>query len=57
MTGYRRDQKAAEQARKARNEYAREWRARNREKVRIYNATYWQRKAAQNGKATTTEGG
>ena len=49
-------QTAQEAARQARNAYAREWRAKNRDKVRQYNETYWARKAAQNGEETTTEG-
>lgn len=57
MTGYRKDQKAAEKAREARNAYAKNWRAMNRDKVRQYNQNYWLKKAAaQNGQATTTEG-
>ena len=48
---------AENQAREARNAYAREWRARNRDKVKKYNETYWQKKAAaQNGKTAATEG-
>lgn len=48
---------SANQAREARNAYARAWRAKNRDKVRKYNETYWQKKAAaQNGEAATTEG-
>lgn len=44
------------QAREARNAYARAWRARNRDKVKQYNNSYWQRKAAQNGEAAAAEG-
>ena len=45
------------QVREARNAYAREWRAKNRDKVRQYNADYWARKAARdNGEEITTEG-
>ena len=44
------------QARNARNAYAREWRARNRDKVKQYNAAYWLKKAAQNGETATAEG-
>lgn len=33
------------QAREARNAYARQWRARNPEKVKQYNTAYWARKA------------
>lgn len=44
------------QAREARNAYARAWRARNRDKVRQYNENYWQKKAAQNGEAAAAEG-
>lgn len=56
MIGYRKDQKAAEEARKARNQYAREWRAKNRDKVRQYNQNYWVKKAANNGETATAEG-
>jgi len=45
------------QAREARNVYAREWRARNREKIKQYNHNYWTKKAAQDGKTATAEGG
>ena len=34
-------------ARDACNAYNREWRARNKDKVKIYNRTYWAKKAAQ----------
>ena len=37
---------ANEAGRLARNAYAREWRANNREKVKQYNNTYWLKKAA-----------
>lgn len=56
MVGYRKDQKAAEAARKARNQYARKWRARNRDKVRIYNQNYWIKKAANDGETAAAEG-
>ena len=51
--------KAAQEAgRQARNAYARQWRANNRDKVRQYNADYWARKAARdNGEEITTERG
>ena len=39
------DPKAFDAAKQARNAYAREWRAKNRDKVRQYNANYWTRKA------------
>lgn len=42
------DPKAKErekQAREARNAYARQWRAKNRDKVKQYNYAYWARKA------------
>jgi hypothetical protein len=35
----------SELARKKRNEYVREWRARNKEKVRESNRLYWERRA------------
>lgn len=51
-------QTAQEAARQARNAYARQWRANNRDKVRQYNADYWARKAAMNnGEEITAEGG
>lgn len=44
-----------EAARRARNEYQREWRRRNPEKVRAAQKRYWLRKAAQQtGKGKTT---
>jgi len=36
-----------EQIRQAKNKYAREWRARNRDKVKASNERYWARKAAK----------
>lgn len=39
------DRKAMDAAKQARNAYAREWRAKNRDKVRQYNENYWARKA------------
>lgn len=33
-----------EKAREERNAYMREWRKRNKEKVKKYNATYWENK-------------
>ena len=53
MSFFKLDQKAAEEARKARNKYAREWRAANREKVRRYNETYWAKKALNNAKTAS----
>ena len=47
---------AAKQAREARNAYYRNWRAKNRDKVKKYNADYWARKAAQNGETAAAEG-
>lgn len=37
-----------EQARQERNAYAREWRKRNKEKVKATQYKYWERKATQN---------
>jgi hypothetical protein len=34
-------------AKDARNEYMRKWRARNKDKVREYNQRYWERKAQE----------
>ena len=54
----RQAQAAQEAGRQARNAYAREWRAKNRDKVRQYNADYWARKAARDtGDEITTERG
>ena len=51
-------QAAQEAGRQARNAYARQWRAKNRDKVKQYNADYWARKAAMNnGEKITAEGG
>ena len=51
-------QATMEAARKARNAYAREWRAKNPDKVKQYNADYWARKAARiNGEEIATQGG
>ena len=36
-----------ENAKAAKNAYARAWRAKNRDKVREINARYWERKAAE----------
>ena len=44
---------AKEAGRQARNAYNRAWRAKNRDKVRQYNETYWARKAAHDGEETT----
>lgn len=37
----------SEEAREARREYMRDWRGRNPDKVRAYNARYWRKKAAE----------
>ena len=51
-------QAAQEAGRQARNAYARQWRAKNPDKVRQYNADYWARKAARdNGEEIAAEGG
>mgnify|MGYP007080099073 CR=1 FL=1 len=34
-----------DEARKLRNAYAREWRARNKDKVKVHQEKYWQNKA------------
>lgn len=46
-----------EQARKARNQYAREWRARNRDKVKANNVRYWARRGATEAKQEENDGG
>ena len=35
------------EARAAQREYLRQWRAKNKDKVKRYSAEYWQRKATQ----------
>ena len=37
----------SDDARQIRNEYARQWRRNNRDKVRTYNARYWMKKAEE----------
>lgn len=49
-------QKLSEEARNARNEYYRAWRAKNPEKVRESNERYWAKKAAEMA-AEEKEGG
>jgi hypothetical protein len=49
------DMTAKDAGRQARNAYNRAWRAKNRDKVRQYNESYWARKAAQNGEEATEE--
>lgn len=46
-----------EKARQARNKYAREWRARNRDKVKANNQRYWARKAASTAEQEAENGG
>ena len=38
---------AEEQAREIQRQYLREWRRKNKDKVRKYNEAYWRRKAQQ----------
>ena len=44
-----------EKARLARNAYQREYRAKNKGKIKEINARYWERKAAQEAKSEQTE--
>jgi hypothetical protein len=37
-----------QEAREAYNEYMREWKKKHKEKVKIYNANYWKKKAEKN---------
>ena len=39
--------KLSDEARKARNKYAREYHRKNADKIRQYNANYWERKAME----------
>ena len=43
-----------EREKEARARYFREWRARNRDKVRIYNKRYWKKRAEQERKEEKT---
>jgi len=49
MSNYR-----SEQARKAKNEYARKWRANNREKVKAAQDRYWARRAEREAQEALT---
>lgn len=52
------EKRIEEAARQARNEYQRNWRAANKEKVRKSNANYWRRKAmAKHGQEVTAQRG
>ena len=42
-------------AREKQREYMREWRKKNKDKVRQYNADYWLRKAQESREATAEE--
>ena len=44
----------SEQARKAKNEYARKWRANNREKVKAAQDRYWERRAEREAQEAHT---
>lgn len=44
---YMKNRYATAEAREKRNAYYREWRAKNRDKVSIINARYWEKKAAE----------
>ena len=46
-----------EQERKERARYLREWRARNRDKVKAYNQSYWRRKVAKERKQRESKEG
>lgn len=39
-----------EKVRAIKNAYQREWRKKNRDRVRVYNETYWKRKFEKEGK-------
>ena len=43
-----------DQEKEARARYFRDWRARNRDKVRIYNQRYWKKRAEQERKEEKT---
>lgn len=44
-----------ELARQARNRYAREWRAKNKDKVRANNVRYWARQAEKHNEGSEKE--
>lgn len=49
------DQEKAARARDLQREYIREWRRKNKEKVRSYNTNYWLRKAETMGGEANAE--
>ena len=54
--GYRDMQKQSEAARKARNEYCRQWRKAHPDKVRAYNLQYWEKIAQQQAEYAKVQG-
>ena len=49
-------QKQSEAARKARNEYCRQWRKAHPDKVRAYNLQYWEKIAQQQAEYAKVQG-
>lgn len=45
--------KLSKEAREARNEYMREWRRKNKDKVKKHQETYWERQAEKEAKQET----
>ena len=48
---------AEEKARAARRAYYKEWRAKNKDKVKANNMRYWTRRAEREAQVAVTEGG
>lgn len=44
-----------EEAKRLKNEYQKQWRASNKERVQQYNRDYWQRQAEKTQKEDTTD--
>jgi hypothetical protein len=47
--------KISNDAVKARREYHREWRQRNKQRIRAYNARFWERKALEKNQTNLSE--
>ena len=48
---------AEEKARAARRAYYKEWRAKNKDKVKVNNMRYWARRAEREAQSSAKEGG
>ena len=50
MSAENKDLKMSEKAKQAQKAYMREWRRKNRDKMKEYNRRYWERKAREHSK-------